>query len=161
MTKGRQRKAGRHHKWRTGLLSSHGYVLVRVGKTHPLADQNGYAYEHLVVWVSAGKPMPNPDDLLHHKNEDKTDNRIENLECITRVSHSISHQPSALSDEEVRTIRTRYAQKKATSVTLAAEYGVTAERIMRLVSGKTRRDAGGPITARPGHRRDNSGKFKC
>jgi hypothetical protein len=31
------------------IISSHGYVKLRVGAEHPLADPNGYAYEHLVV----------------------------------------------------------------------------------------------------------------
>lgn len=44
-----------HPRWQDGkIISSHGYVKVRVGSEHPLADPNGYAYEHLLVWVSAG-----------------------------------------------------------------------------------------------------------
>jgi len=45
-----------HGRWNTGkIVSSGGYPKIRVGKEHPLADPNGYAYEHLLVWVSGGK----------------------------------------------------------------------------------------------------------
>lgn len=48
------RKGPSHPRWNSGkILSSDGYVKVRVGVDHQLADGNGYAYEHLVVWVSS------------------------------------------------------------------------------------------------------------
>jgi hypothetical protein len=79
-------------RWNDGRMrSSQGYVLVRVGKDHPLAFGNGYAYEHLLVWAAAGRPMPGPDELIHHDNEDKTDNRLGNLVKITRSEHGEHH----------------------------------------------------------------------
>lgn len=81
-----------HPRWNAGrFLSSDGYVKVRVGTDHPLADPNGYAYEHLVVWASAGLPLPGNDEILHHKNEDKTDNTISNLTKMTRAEHGKHH----------------------------------------------------------------------
>lgn len=81
-----------HPRWnRERMVSDHGYIKLRVGKEHPLADPNGYAYEHLVVWVSAGRPRPSDGETLHHRNEDKSDNRIGNLELLTRPEHSRHH----------------------------------------------------------------------
>ncbi|WP_322067961.1 HNH endonuclease [Burkholderia cenocepacia] len=81
-----------HHRWNDGrMLSDDGYVKVRVGTEHPLADANGYAYEHLVVWCAAGNPRPGPGELLHHKNENKADNRYANLELKPRADHSREH----------------------------------------------------------------------
>ena len=81
-----------HPRWNKGkLLTDDGYVKIRVGLNHPLADPNGYAFEHLVVWVSAGNPIPNENELLHHKNEDKQDNRYGNLELKTRSNHNTLH----------------------------------------------------------------------
>lgn len=52
-------KGSNHGRWNhEKLISSHGYVKIRVGKGHPLADPNGYAYEHLLVWVAAGNNRP-------------------------------------------------------------------------------------------------------
>jgi HNH endonuclease len=86
------RRGAEHPRWNTArIVSTQGYVKVRVGRAHPLADPNGYAYEHLLVCVSAGNPRPGPDEVLHHRNEDKTDNRIGNLELLTKGAHNAHH----------------------------------------------------------------------
>jgi len=74
------------------MFSQQGYVKIRVGCQHPLADPNGYTYEHLLVWVSAGNNRPSKGYLLHHRNRDKTDNRIENLELCSRSKHNKYHR---------------------------------------------------------------------
>lgn len=66
------------------MRSSEGYALVRVGYEHPLANPNGYAYEHLLIWVSAGNPRPGPGEVLKFRNEDKSDTRLRNLKLTTR-----------------------------------------------------------------------------
>lgn len=126
------------------LFSSHGYAKVRVGRGHPLADPNGYAYEHLLVWVSAGHPRPEPGYVLHHKNEVKSDNRINNLELKDVCAHGIDHH-APLTDRQVRGLRWRYAATDADTKTLGALYGVPPQSAWKLVAGKVRRGAGGPI----------------
>lgn len=85
-------KASRQHRWKPGgLIGSNGYVKVRVGKEHPLADPNGYAYEHLVVWCASGRARPARDEILHHNNGDRTDNRIGNLCLMKRAAHNAHH----------------------------------------------------------------------
>lgn len=89
---GHHKSGAAHHRWNSGrILNEDGYVKVRVGREHPLADPNGYAYEHLLVWCSAGRTRPESGHTLHHKNEDKTDNRIGNLELLTRSEHNKLH----------------------------------------------------------------------
>ena len=66
-------------------------VKIRVGTSHPLADPNGYAYEHLIVWVSAGRSKPPSGHLLHHINEQRQDNRLDNLEKKSRGEHNNLH----------------------------------------------------------------------
>ena len=85
-------KASKAGRWSENkIIASTGYVKLRVGRSHPLADSNGYAYEHLIIWVAAGKTKPSKQLLLHHKNEVRTDNRIENLELVSRGIHNKIH----------------------------------------------------------------------
>jgi HNH endonuclease len=92
-----------HPRWNPGrIITEEGYVKVRVGVGHPLADPKGYAYEHLVVWRAAGKRLPKPHELLHHRDEDKANNRIDNLELITRKRHSQMHAAASERDAHGR-----------------------------------------------------------
>lgn len=96
-------RSGRHHRWnRARIINADGYVKVRVGRGHPLGDPNGYAYEHLVVWVAAGNPRPARNEVLHHRNGDRQDNRIANLEKLTRSVHNASHLVTRARDERGR-----------------------------------------------------------
>lgn len=139
-------KASQQHRWKPGgSVASNGYVKLRVGKGHPLADRNGYAYEHLVVWCAAGNPRPERGYLIHHRNEDKTDNRIENLELMSRREHSQEHS-GAIPDEWVVTIRKTYADGTMTMKELAVHFETSVQRVSKIVRGEVRKSAGGPIT---------------
>lgn len=48
--------------------------------------------EHTVVWEEANGLVPS-GYLVHHINEDKHDNRLENLELMEKGAHSRLHNP--------------------------------------------------------------------
>jgi hypothetical protein len=88
---GHHARGSRTGRWNGGrIVSSHGYVKLRVGRSHPLADPNGYAYEHRLVLAAAGVEVP-VGFVIHHLNHDKTDNRMENLAVLPRGDHSREH----------------------------------------------------------------------
>jgi hypothetical protein len=89
---GNQRSGSEHYRWTSArIVAEHGYVKVRVGNTHPLADDNGYAYEHQLVAIAAIGRALAPGEVVHHRNENKTDNRWENLEVLTSSEHTRRH----------------------------------------------------------------------
>lgn len=85
---------GKHpHNWKGGrTVTQHGYVLIYVGKNHPLADCRGYAYEHRLRAWAAGKDIQNK--LVHHEDEIKSNNQDANLIPLTHQEHHVAHRKS-------------------------------------------------------------------
>lgn len=80
--------------WRGGRsVASNGYVLIRVGVGHPLADVRGYAYEHrLVAAEMLGRPLRR-GELVHHKDGNRQNNVRENLEVAAgNAEHFVHHR---------------------------------------------------------------------
>lgn len=71
-------------------IISHGYVHI-FNPTHREAMKNGYLREHrLIMSEFIGRKLKVWENV-HHKNEIKTDNRIENLEILHRGAHTSLH----------------------------------------------------------------------
>ena len=74
----------------TSRIQSKNYIRLRI-PNHPSAGKDGYVYEHrFVVEVSLGRFLSD-DEIVHHKNENTADNRIENLEVMSDGDHSSHH----------------------------------------------------------------------
>ncbi len=86
--KGRKAPHGKDHpSWKGGKITFFGYRMV----IHPtLRYKNGnskYVFEHrLVMEQYIGRPLE-PWETIHHKNRNKLDNRIENLDILIRKTH--------------------------------------------------------------------------
>lgn len=80
--------------WKGGrVVASNGYVLVRVGVDHHLADVRGYAYEHRVVAEQKIGRRLRAGELVHHINGDKLDNRPSNLVVVNgNGEHRVHHR---------------------------------------------------------------------
>lgn len=79
--------------WRGGrYINPKGYVVCHVSFPHPLADKQGRILEHrLVVDIFSEKPLEK-DEVVHHINGDKTDNRLENLMVMSKAEHDKLHR---------------------------------------------------------------------
>ncbi len=69
---------------------ANGYIrLWRPG--HRLAGNDGYVLEHRMVLHEEGAELPDGHHV-HHRNGDRTDNRIENLVVVTPAEHGRFHR---------------------------------------------------------------------
>jgi len=81
-----------HHQWKGGrVLTSQGYVWVR-SYGHPSASKKGhYVLEHRIIMENILSRYLRDDEVVHHRNHNVSDNRIENLELMSAFEHNRQH----------------------------------------------------------------------
>jgi hypothetical protein len=81
--------------WKGGTcVNKQGYRLMLLSKDDPLfsmATGHGYVLEHRYVMAKSLGRCLTKEEVVHHKNGDKLDNRLENLELLLNNEHSIGH----------------------------------------------------------------------
>lgn len=83
-------------------LNRYGYRYAYCPK-HPCANKSGMVYEHRAVMSQVlGRPLKS-NEVVHHKNRVRDDNRPENLELLHVTEHMLMHWGERrLPPEEVR-----------------------------------------------------------
>lgn len=69
---------------------SDGYISVYY-PTHPKATKGGYIFEHHLVMENHIGRFLNDNEVVHHINHIRNDNRIENLRLMTFKDHAALH----------------------------------------------------------------------
>lgn len=89
MRKG-QKTGPQHGRQYVRRQDKDGYIRVYAGN-HPFADGRLMILEHVAVMeVKIGRRL-SPGEVVHHKNHQREDNRLENLEIMTRSAHCKIH----------------------------------------------------------------------
>ena len=67
-----------------------GYISVYV-PNHKRANKDGYIMEHILIMEQHIGRCLKDDEVVHHKNKIRNDNRIENLQLMTFKEHASFH----------------------------------------------------------------------
>lgn len=78
----------------TSTCKGGGYVYARTVPLHPKANSKGLYPLHRVLMENFIGRLLTPDEVVHHKDGDKSNNDISNLVLLTRSKHSILHKPT-------------------------------------------------------------------
>jgi hypothetical protein len=93
-------------RWQGGRrVNGSGYVEVLL-PDHPMANSKGYVKEHRLVLAEHLGRILDPSEHIHHRNENRQDNRLENLELIGIGQHtSLHHTGAKRSAETIERLR--------------------------------------------------------
>lgn len=78
-------------KWNIKKVISKGDYLYALVPDHPNATKNGYVLMHRVVMENHLGRLLSANEVVHHKDHNKKNNDIENLEVLDALEHSKLH----------------------------------------------------------------------
>ena len=106
--RGKHLTGPKNFNWKGGKMISHnGYVLLKK-RGYSRANNHGYVFEHILVMEEHIGRLLKLDEVVHHINHNKQDNRIENLQLMTRSEHMKLHMTKLTSGKEIWNWRTKW-----------------------------------------------------
>ena len=94
-----------HPRWKNGITTHDGYVAVTIDKSdtyYPMVDRSGYVKRSRLVMAQHLGRCLLPSEQVHHLNGDITDDRIENLQVLSRSEHMKLHRTNPQCMAELR-----------------------------------------------------------
>ncbi len=91
-------KNSKNGNWKGGTYICGGYVKVKV-KSHPMADKRNYVLLHRLVMENYLGRYLREDEYIHHKDGNKLNNDISNLELVYPEQHAKEHYTERNIDE--------------------------------------------------------------
>lgn len=133
-TEGEIRRLGAKNKLKAPKSSS-GYPHVGLCKN---GSYTFFNVSRLVAMVHIGEI--GPDDVVHHKDGDRTNNVVSNLEIVKNNDHCRNHsltRANKLSSSDISSIRSS-DPKTETIKSLMEKYDITDTYVRQILKGNTR-----------------------
>ena len=135
-----------HSSWKGGeIATSTGYISVWK-RGHPCADKKGYVLKHRLITEEHLGRYLKPHEVVHHKNGNRSDNRIENLElfasnadhiaCTLKGKKAGKPTKFKLTPDQIRAIRRVISEGSQTLTSIANKYSVSVTTISDIKLGK-------------------------
>lgn len=85
---GKKQKGELNHQWKGGrITTAQGYVRI-LKPDHPYANSSGYVLEHRLVMEEVLGRYLDPNEVVHHKDKNRSNNLPDNLEVFGgKVTH--------------------------------------------------------------------------
>lgn len=80
--------------WNIKKIISKGDYLYALVPEHPKATKNGYVLMHRIIMENHLKRILNENEIVHHIDENKKNNSIENLQILSNKEHGKHHSKS-------------------------------------------------------------------
>lgn len=79
-----------HYRWKGGKVTRNGYVYI-LSPYHPSAKKDRYIKRARLIMEKHIGRFLTPYEIVHHINKIKNDDRIKNLQIVTRSEHNQIH----------------------------------------------------------------------
>lgn len=134
-----------HPMWNDGKQINNGYIEIKC-ENHPFATRHGYVREHRLVMEKHLNRFLRSEEVVHHKNGIKDDNRVDNLELFTNHSEHMKHewesknilgkQNAKITLEDAKNIRSLYKTGRYTQKEIGSFYDIGQYTVSKIINMK-------------------------